>query len=150
MPKYIFLLLGVFIIQSCQNSKIMTDNTDNNDSFQLLYASEYGGSGEEQVTIMDERSVFAKQWVEITTQPSLSAPKFNPDTQMIIRKDFESRRTGGDEFEVNAVEIIGNKINVFYTVSHPGEYATDAITSPILLILVNKIDDPVIEFIHQQ
>lgn len=116
-------------------------------TFEVMYSSEYGGTGTDGIEIISDRGTFALQWKELTDQPALSTPKFDPDTEMIVRKDFKSRRTGGNEYTVDSVKKDDGKILIYYSVKHEGLYATDAITDPVILLKIKKIEDSEPEFI---
>lgn len=115
----------------------------------VLYISEYGGAGQPAVQIIDNRKTFLEMWEEFTGTLETDVPNFNPDTEILIRKDFQSQNTGGSQYIVNSVVRDGNKIIISYSVVHEGLYATDAITNPVMLIKIDKILNPEVDFVLQ-
>lgn len=137
MSKQLLFFGLLILFVSCNQSKMLTETQTD---FEVLYASEYGGSGDGNIKkIYYDKQAFDLVWEELTGQPQTEAPKFNPRKEMIIRKDFDSHNTGGYQFKVEEVITNKNNLTVFYSVSKPSAFATDAITSPVLLIKVKKI-----------
>lgn len=145
MPKLLILIPLLSFLCSCNNSMTTVNDSNSNEAFTVLYNSEYGGSGTDRAEVITDLREWSLFWAELTYQPALSAPKFNPDTKMIIRKDFQSQNTGGNEYTISAVNIEGNQINVEYSITS-SEIGTDAITAPIMLIMVKKVDHPELNF----
>lgn len=148
--KNLFFCCGLLLlVLSCNNSKIATKDEPKMSQFEVLYVEEYGGTGEDQVRIITNQEDFARYWAEITSTPSLSAKKFDSDEKMIIVKSFESRNSGGNTYEIKSVSQQGENIKVQYKVTAPDGMATMAITNPLMLILVDKVEKPQIEFIRE-
>ena len=74
-----------------------------------------------------------------------SEPEFEL-AKMVIAKSFESQRTGGFVYHIQKVERKGNTIFVDYTITTSGDIVTQAITNPLTVILVDKIENPNVEF----
>jgi len=145
MPKLLILISLLSFFCSCNNSMTAANDSDSKETFTVLYNSEYGGSGSDRVEVITDLREWSLFWAELTYQPAMSAPKFNPDTKMIIRKDFQSRNMGGNEYTVSEVKIDGNQINVEYSIKS-SKIGTDAITAPIMLIMVQKVENPQVRF----
>lgn len=147
MSRLLIFLLVLPFFNSCSNSMATSNDSESDQNFSVLYNSEYGGSGSDRVEVITDLHEWSMFWADLTYQPSLSAPKFNPDTKMIIRKDFQSRNMGGNEYTVSEVKIDGNQINVEYSIKS-SKIGTDAITAPIMLIMVQKVENPQVRFVQ--
>lgn len=140
------LLLSNF---SCNNAKVTQQAESKMNQFEVLYVAEYGGSGVEETRIIDNHGDFSLFWAEVTSQPAMSAKKFDSNKHMVIVKNFESRNSGGNEYKVNSITQKGSEIAVHYSITSPSEYGTMAITNPLMIILVDKVTKPSIEFIKE-
>lgn len=147
--KKIFLCLTIsWGIISCTASKAGTSFLPENHAH-VLFQSQYGGSGEESIEIITEPQEFLNRWQEITGQPQEELPKFNSEEEMVVIKNFMSNRTGGTTFTIEKIEQKKGHIQVIYSAENPGDFATDAITSPVLMVMVKKQIQPTIEFTLQ-
>lgn len=139
-----FLLFAI----SCNNSKVMSAETENLKDFQVLYQSEYGGRGVETTMVLTDQESFTKFWQDTLNaySDSQEIPSIDFNEKMVIAQHFQSRNSGGTTYEVTSVNQSGNKTEVNYTVSSPDGMATMAITSPLLIVVVQKTPDPLVEF----
>lgn len=146
------MIIGFGLLLSnvaCDSAKINQQTEQKVNQFEVLYVEEYGGSGIEETRIIDNQADFSLFWAEVTSQPALSAKKFDSNEKMIIVKNFESRNSGGNTYEIKSVTQKGNQIQVTYSVTSPTEIGTMAITSPMMILLVDKVEKPTIEFIKE-
>lgn len=145
MPKLFIFLMVLPLFGSCSNSIATTNDSDSKEAFTVLYNSEYGGSGSDHFEVITNLPDWLRLWEELTFQDAESAPEFNPNSEMIIRKDFQSRNMGGNEYQISELKINGNQIDINYSIKS-SKIGTDAITAPIILIRVKKTDHPQIRF----
>lgn len=145
MPKFI-LCFGILIfVFSCQNSKVVSQSPSTSVSFEVLFNSEYGGLGIDQIQVIDNNKDWSMLWQELTSQSAEATLTLNFKNFMVIRKDFQSRNMGGNQYTIESVKINNNKIDVAYSVSS-SEIGTDAITNPLILIKMEKVENPEIKF----
>lgn len=143
----LFLSFALFLL-SCNHSKVVT--TENlHGEYDVLLLSEFGGSGFDEIQILNSKQEFYTLWEELMGQSADEAPSFDVDKEMIIVKSFKSNRTGGSEYEVRELVQKNNTIKVYYSVDSPSEIATQVITNPVIIIKSQKINNPNIEFILQ-
>lgn len=147
MKKLIFcfgILLGTI---SCSNSQATSDNSKMKD-FEILYQSEYGGSGQEKTEVFTDEGSFAKMWDEMINVYSESSeiPQVDFAKKMVVAQHFQSRNSGGTEYEIQSVKQAGDKLEVLYKATPPEGMATMAITNPLMIVVVNKMQNPVVEF----
>lgn len=143
----LFLSFALFLL-SCNHSKVVT--TENlYGEYDVLLLSEFGGSGFDEIQILNSKQEFYTLWEELMGQSADEAPSFDVDKEMIIVKSFKSNRTGGSEYEVRELVQKNNTIKVYYSVDSPSEIATQVITNPVIIIKSQKINNPNIEFILQ-
>lgn len=143
----LFLSFALFLL-SCNHSKVVT--TENlYGEYDVLLLSEFGGSGFDEIQILNSKQEFYTLWEELMGQSADEAPSFDADKEMIIVKSFKSNRTGGSEYEVRELVQKNNTIKVYYSVDSPSEIATQVITNPVIIIKSQKINNPNIEFILQ-
>ena len=133
---------------SCNNAQATTQDSPKMSDYEVLYQSEYGGSGVDEFHIIDNQGDFARYWAETTMQPAISAKNFDSNKKMIITKSFKSKNSGGNQYEVQSVNVSGKNITVHYNITSSGDVGTMAITNPLLILLVDKIDKPIIEFVN--
>lgn len=143
----LFLSFALFLL-SCNHSKVVT--TENlYGEYDVLLVSEFGGSGSDEIQILNSKQEFYTLWEELMGQSADEAPSFDVDKEMIIVKSFKSNRTGGSEYEVHELVQKNNTIKVYYSVDSPSEIATQVITNPVIIIKSQKVNNPNIEFILQ-
>ncbi len=143
----LFLSFALFLL-SCNHSKVVT--TENlYGEYDVLLLSEFGGSGFDEIQILNSKQEFYTLWEELMGQSADEAPSFDVDKEMIIVKSFKSNRTGGSEYEVRELVQKNNTIKVYYSVDSPSEIATQVITNPVIIIKSQKVNNPNIEFIRQ-
>lgn len=132
---------------SCSNSHATSDNSKMND-FEILYQSEYGGNGIEKTEIFTEEESFNKFWEETINAYSQSSktPPVDFSKKMVLAQHFQSQNSGGTEYEIQSVKQSGNKLEILYKATPPEGMATMAITHPLMIVVVNKIQNPVVEF----
>src|SRR5690606_5514883 len=130
------------------NSQATSDNSSKMNDFEILYQSEYGGSGEEKTEIFTDEESFAKIWDEMINVYSESSeiPQVDFNKKMVVAQHFQSRNSGGTEYEIQSVKQTGDKLEVLYKATAPEGMATMAITNPLMIIVVNKMQNPVVEF----
>lgn len=139
-----FLLLAI----SCNNSQVTSSNTDKMKDFEVLYLSEYGGSGEEKTEVITDLEGFKKFWNEAVNLYSdfTIVPEVDFSSKMVVVQHFRSQNSGGATYEITSVDQSGNKTEIFYTATAPEGMATMAITSPLMIVVVKKTESPVVEF----
>lgn len=147
MRNLIFCFGLTLCMLGCKNAEVASKQTKEMNSYEILYMAEYGGAGEDETRIIETQDDFARYWAEVTHQPPLSAAKFDSNQKMIITKSFPSRNSGGNEYKINSIKQTGNTIQVHYTIIPPKDMATMAITNPLMILLVDKVEKPQIEFI---
>lgn len=144
------LIYGIcFAILSCTTSQITSNETSDTTTAQFIYKviieSEYGGSGSDEWSILNEEE-FKTYW---TNQIDSEIPNIDFDQQMVIIKNFESQRMGGSLYQVQNVKNENSSVEVYYTIrSNTSGMATQAITSPVFIIQTTKINQPTIKFIQ--
>ena len=143
-PVFLFLFGIIYFFTNCENSKAIARDPGNN--FEVLYVSEYGGSGMEEVQIIDNQEEFAQFWTQVTFESIEDVPQINFSEKTVILKHLPSRNSGGSTYDVESVYYDGAEVTVRYTVSSPADFGTTAITSPLMILAVEKIEDPNIEF----
>lgn len=146
--KNLFFCLGFLLLMTnCNKAMVLTEGEQSN-NFEILYLSEYGGSGEEQTFIYTDASEFNKMWNETINSVSGSeeVPYVDFSEKMVVVKHFQSQNSGGNEFGIDSVEQADNMTTVHYTVISPEKYATMAITAPLMIVVVNKTSEPEVEF----
>lgn len=149
--KLIFtIVLGVtMLFSACNNSKVTTEKGKEMSDFEIVFESEYGGSGQEETRIIENQGEFAELWVQATMQPAQSAPHIDFSKKIIIAKNFQSKNSGGTEYKIQSVSQKGNNIQVNYTATGPEGMATMAITNPLMILSVDKVENAKVEFINQ-
>lgn len=147
--KLIFtFIFGITILFSaCNNSKVAAQNGNEMTDFEIIFQSEYGGTGEDYTKIIENQGEFAELWVQATMQPAQSAPHIDFSQKIIIAKHFQSSSSGGTEYTVESVTQKDNLIEVHYSTKNPEGMATMAITNPLMILSVDKVENPKVEFI---
>jgi len=143
---FVCILSFLAIFQSCNNSKV----TQSKNNFEVLMASEYGGFGEDKIQIFSNSEEFNQFWQEVNLDTSLQFPSIDFDKKMVVAKHFQSQRSGGNEFKVHDVNYSGNEINVIYSAINSSEFGTMAITNPLIVLVVNKTENPKVNFNTQK
>lgn len=147
MRNLIFYFGIILLMFSCTCSQVSTKGTSGN-SYKVLFESEFGGTGEDQLQIITDPKEFHFFWEELNAQPAEDAIDFDPKSEMVLVKSFKSNRTGGADYVVNDVKQNGSEIQVFYSVKLAStEIGTDVITNPILVVVVAKVENPKVEFV---
>lgn len=148
--KLIFtFILGIaMLLSACNNSKVISKNGKEMSDFEIIFQSEYGGTGQEETKVIENQSEFAELWVQVTMQPAQSAPHIDFSKKIIIAKHFQSHNSGGTEYKIESVLQKGNTIEVHYTATGPEGMATMAITNPLMILSVDKVENPKVEFIN--
>ncbi len=139
-----FLLFAI----SCNNSKVATSDTEKMNEFEVLYQSEYGGSGKEKTEIFTTPDSFAQMWNGTINAISNSTdvPEVNFSTKMVVAQHFRSQNSGGTTYEIKSIKQSGNKTEIFYSATPPDGMATMAITNPMMIVVIDKVPNPVVEF----
>lgn len=137
-----------FLLLSCNYSKVITKESENV-NYDILLTSEFGGSGYDEIKILNTELDFRLLWEELMGGNAEEVPTFDVDKEMIIVKSFKSNRTGGSEYEVHEVFQKRNEIKVYYSAVSPREIGTEVITNPVIIIKTQRIQNPSIEFILQ-
>ena len=139
-----FLLFAI----SCSNSQATSNDNSKMKDFEVLYQSEYGGSGEEKTEVFADQESFTKMWNESVNlySGSTDVPSIDFSKKMVVSQHFQSRNSGGTEYQIKTVKQSGNKTEVLYSATAPEGMATMAITAPMLIVVVNKAENPVVEF----
>lgn len=148
MRKLIFCFGLIAGMISCNNSQVTTTTAYTPQQFDVLYQGEYGGSGMDKLEILKDENSFSKAWnstVDAYAEKS-TQPKIDFSNKMVLAKHLEAQNSGGTQYEVQSVKRNGNKFEVIYKASNSSDFATQAITSPFLVVSVDKVDDPVVEF----
>lgn len=137
--------LGVsFMFYACNHSKVTAQTSDLN-NFEVLYQSEYGGSGMEEVQVIDNQDEFFDFWAQTTFDSPENTPKIDFSKKTVIVKHLSGQNSGGNTYDVESVYYDGAEITVRYTVSST-EIGTTAITNPLIVIAVDKVENPKVEF----
>src|SRR5690554_8026472 len=88
----LFLSFALFLL-SCNHSKVVT--TENlYGEYDVLLLSEFGGSGFDEIQILNSKQEFYTLWEELMGQSADEAPSFDVDKEMIIVKSFKSNKIG--------------------------------------------------------
>lgn len=116
------------------------------DNFEILYKSEYGGSGLEEIQIIDNQNEFSDFWSQTTFESWEKAPQIDFSKKIVIVKHFPSQNSGGTTYNIESISYKGSEININYTVSNPSNMGTTAITSPLIILMVDKVENPNVEF----
>lgn len=141
------ILFGIiFLTNACNNSKVTAQNATTVNDFEVLYQSEYGGSGMEETNIFENQGEFAAFWAQVTYQPAISSPKVDFSKKIVIVKHFQSQNSGGTVYNIESVSHKGSEITVNYSASRPSDIATMAITNPLMILVVDKVENPKVEF----
>lgn len=145
--RNIFLFCGgLFLLLSCTHSKCITSNSNSNFEAKVIYQSEYGGTGLEEHFLINSQKEFNTYWAETTMQPIKEAPSINFEKKMILIKNFKSQRSGGTVYDFKSIDCTENKITVNYSITSSDGMVTQAITNPLMIIVLDKINEPNIEF----
>ena len=150
--KNLVFVFGILIFNfSCNNSKIATENNAVMNDFEVLYQSEYGGSGTEKTEIFTDAGAFFEMWNSTINAVSgqSDVPKIDFSKQMVLARHFQSRNSGGTTYEVQSVQQKENKTEVHYKATAPEGMSTMAITNPLLIVAVNKTTNPQVEFVQE-
>lgn len=148
MKILVFCFGFLLLTMSCNNSKAVSSNAGEMNEFQVLYQSEYGGSGEEKTEVFTDAESFAQMWNETINAYSNSTevPEVDFSRKMVVAKHFQSRNSGGTTYEIKSLKNSGNKTEILYKATAPEGMATMAITNPLLVVVVNKTTNPEVEF----
>lgn len=148
MKNLVFCFGSLLLAISCNNSQVTSSNTDKMKDFEVLYLSEYGGSGEEKTEVITDLEGFKKFWNEAVNlySDSTIVPEVDFSAKMVVVQHFRSQNSGGTTYEITSVDQSGNKTEIFYTATAPEGMATMAITSPLMIVVVKKTESPVVEF----
>lgn len=144
---FIFLIGTVLMFSACTNSQVTTKDEKTMNGFEIVYQSEYGGSGQDEVQVIENQGEFAELWVRTTMQPAQSAPHIDFSKKIIVAKHFQSQNSGGTEYDVKSVTQKGNVLEIHYNMKSPSGMATMAITSPMLILAIDKTTASEIKFI---
>lgn len=142
-------MFGVLLFSlSCNNIRKVADSTSK-DNFEILFISEYGGSGEDETKIYSDNTNFTEMWNSTINQFSglTEVPFVDFSKNMVVVKSFESQRTGGFEYKVESVSQSEGNTVIFYSASSPGNIGTTAITNPLIIVTVKKQETPEVSFI---
>ena len=142
-------ILAAVLLSACNNAKVTGKNENEMSNFEVIYESEYGGNGQEEIKIIENQDEFAELWAQTTMQPVESVPQIDFTKKIIIAKNFPSRNSGGTQYKVQSVSQNGNQIEIHYTATGPDGMATMAITNPLMIVAVNKVSDPQVNFVLQ-
>lgn len=138
----IFLVLSLFTLTNCNNSKRVIICTDENPSFKVLYNSEYGGTGTDEIFICENEESLGNAWnkIFINQFPKPELPNIDFNQKVLIIKNFQERRTGGFHAEVKSIQKENDDLFIMLDTTHPNadDIVTMAITDPILIIEVEK------------
>lgn len=151
--RNLVFVLGILIFNfSCNNSKITTDKSSDMNDYEVLYQSEYGGSGEEKTEVFVNAEEFSKMWNSYINAVSgqTDVPAIDFAKQMVVMRHFQSRNSGGTTYEIQSVKQTENKTEIFYKVTPPSGMSTTAITNPLMIVAVKKTAQPQVEFKTQQ
>lgn len=147
--KNIFFCFGFLLFAtSCSNSQATSNDNSKMNNFEVLYQSEYGGIGEEKTEIFTDKESFAKMWNESVNlySGSTEVPAVDFSKKMVVSKHFQSRNSGGTEYQIKSVKQAANKTEVIYSATSPEGMATMAITAPLMILVLDKAVNPVVEF----
>ncbi len=147
--KTLFFCFGFLLLaNACSNSQATSNESSKMNDFEILYQSEYGGSGVEKTEVFTDKESFDKMWNEMINVYSQSSeiPKVDFAKKMVVAQHFQSRNSGGTEYEIQSVKQTGDKLEVLYKATPPEGMATMAITNPLMIVVVNKVQNPVVEF----
>lgn len=143
------ILFGtICMFNACNNSKVTSENGKEMSDFEIIFQSEYGGTGADETQIIQNQGEFAELWVQATMQPAQSAPHIDFSKKIIIARNFQSKNSGGTEYKIRSVSYKGNHIEVHYSTKGPEGMATMAITNPLMILSVDKVENPKVEFIN--
>lgn len=151
--KKLFFCFGFLLFAiSCSNSQATTDDSSKMNSFEILYQSEYGGSGVEKSEIFTDADRFAKMWNETINAYSgtTEIPNVDFTKKMVVAKHFQSQNSGGTTYDIQSVQQSGNKTEILFKTTLPDGMSTMAITNPLMIVVVNKVQNPVVEFKAQK
>jgi len=148
MRNLVFGLGILSLIFSCNNAKPATGEKPVPMDFEILYQSEYGGSGMEKTEIFQNEKDFSAMWNTAINAVSgqTDVPKVDFAKRMVIAQHFKSRNSGGTTYKIQSVSQAGNKTEIYYTATAPDGMSTTAITNPLMIIAVSKTTDPQVEF----
>ena len=147
--KKLFFCFGFLLFAiSCSNSQATTDDSSKMSSYEILHQSEYGGSGVEKTEVINDAVSFAKIWNEYVNMYSgtTEIPNVDFTKKMVVTKHFQSQNSGGTTYDIQSVQQTGNKTDISFKTTAPEGMSTMAITSPIMILVVNKTQNPVVEF----
>lgn len=147
---FTFLVGMTMLLTACNNSKVAAQNGKEMTDFEIVFESEYGGNGQEETKIIENQGEFAELWVQATMQPAQSVPHIDFSKKIIIAKHFQSKNSGGTEYKIQSVSQKGSTIEVHYNATGPEGMATMAITNPLMILSVDKVENPKVEFINHK
>lgn len=147
MKNTLFYLGFLFLMTFCNNSKHISYG-DQSNNFEILYLSEYGGSGEDETFVYRESSEFEEMWNETINSMSglTDIPAVDFSKKMVVAKHFKSQNSGGNEFGIDSVVQSEAGTTVYYTVIPPAKFATMAITTPLMIVVTDKTDNGEVKF----
>jgi len=116
--------------------------------FEILYQSEYGGSGSQKTEVFVNAEDFSAMWNASINAVSgqTNVPQVDFERKMVIAQHFQSQNSGGTTYKIQSVKQTGNKTEVYYKATPPTGMSTTAITSPLMIVTVDKTSDPQVEF----
>lgn len=146
--KILNLLILLLITTSCSQTQNVDTKAANRQHFEILYLSEYGGEGIEKIEIFDDSESFTNWWQTSMSDitGSTETPKIDFQREMVIAKHFQSQRSGGTNYQVESVQQAGNTTTIYYSAESPESIGTTAITSPLMVVVVQKTEEPLVEF----
>lgn len=137
----IFIAIIVLVPFSCNNK--MISNLENNDlEFSVLFNSNYGGTGIDEVFVCQDNQTLQNNWSKIYTTrfPKPEVPKIDFDKKILIIKNFPERRSGGFSVSVDSVKKEGENLIFMLNQKTPesSEMVSMALTQAIIIIELDK------------
>lgn len=135
-------------LSSCSHSQITSKEDSQSDEFNVLYQSEYGGTGKDEQEIIEDQESFEKKWNDLVNAYSDTekVPSIDFGKNRVVIKTFQSRNSGGFTYDVDSVKSAADKTEVFYTISSSGNMATQAITNPMIILSIPQSKSSEVEF----
>jgi hypothetical protein len=121
--------------------------TPEQQSHTRLAASDQSGFQEPAELVLRDQASFAEAWARVHAMlvPAPPPPRVDFTRQMVVVLAIGTRSSGGHAVRFDGMDREGDGARVRYTVSEPGPdcMTTQAITAPVELVGVPRVDGPV-------
>ncbi len=146
--SFIFLL-GM---TACKRQQVKLKSTNTDVIIQNEFKGGRSGIIERKDVVIDNQEEWRELWDELNSkrEPQPDLPQIYFDSQIVIATFMGEKRTGGYEIRIDKIQQVGNEITVKVEENSPakGDIVTHAFTQPYHIVIIPKVDDKSIKFIH--